>query len=145
MDYKDYYQVLGVDRNASPADIKRAYRKLAREHHPDLKPDDKSAEDRFKEINEAYQVLSDPGKRSKYDQLGSNWQQWQRSGRSPSDFDWSQWVSSGGAPRGGVRVEFSDLGDLFGRGAGAGGFSDFFDATSLAACPVQVHVAVQGG
>jgi curved DNA-binding protein len=122
MEYRDYYKTLGVDRNASEKEIKRAYRKLAREFHPDVNPDDKQAEERFKEINEAYQVLSDPEKRTKYDQLGANWQQWQRMGRDPGSFDWSQWY--GGAP-GGVRVEWSgDIGDLFGGGAGA--FSDFF-------------------
>jgi curved DNA-binding protein len=127
MEYKDYYKILGVDRNASEKEIKRAYRKLARKFHPDVNPGDKVAEEKFKEINEAHEVLSDPDKRSKYDQLGANWQQWQRRGGNPSNFDWSQWFASGpgGAP-GGVRVEWSgDIGDLFG-GGGAGGFSDFF-------------------
>jgi curved DNA-binding protein len=123
MEYKDYYKILGVDRNASEQDIKRAYRRLARQLHPDVNPDDKRAEEKFKEVNEAYQVLGDPEKRSKYDRLGANWQQWQRMGRDPSQFDWTQW--STGAP-GGTRVEWSgDLGDLFGDG-GAGVFSDFF-------------------
>jgi curved DNA-binding protein len=130
MEYKDYYKILGVDRNANEKDIKRAYRKLAREFHPDVNPDDKAAEEKFKEINEAYEVLSDPEKRSKYDQLGANWQQWQRKGRDPGNFDWSQWFA-GGAPGGGpggVRVEWSgDIGDLFG-GGGTSGFSDFFSA-----------------
>jgi len=125
MKYKDYYQTLGVDRNADEKDIKRAYRRLARQFHPDVNPDDEQAEEKFKEVNEAYEVLSDPDKRTKYDQLGSNWQQWQRAGRDPSQFDWGQW--SAGAP-GGVHVEWSgDLGDLFG-GAGADKFSDFFRA-----------------
>ena len=122
MEYRDYYKILGVDRNASEKEIKRAYRRLAREFHPDVNPDDKEAEEKFKEINEAHEVLSDPEKRAKYDQLGANYQQWQRMGRDPGNFDWSQWTS--GAP-GGVRVEWSgDIGDLF--GGGAGGFSDFF-------------------
>jgi curved DNA-binding protein len=125
MEYKDYYKILGVDRNASEKEIKRAYHRLARQFHPDVNPDDKQAEERFKEINEAHEVLSDSEKRTKYDQLGANWQQWQRMGRDPSNFDWSQWFA--GAP-GGVRVEWSgDLSDLFG-GAGAGAFSDFFQA-----------------
>jgi len=118
MDYKDYYKVLGVERNASEEDIRKAYRKLAMQYHPDRNPNDKQAEERFKEINEAYQVLSDAQKRSHYDQLGSDYSNWQRRG-APGDFNWDQY---GGFP-GGVRVEYSDLDDLFG---GAGGFSDFF-------------------
>jgi curved DNA-binding protein len=125
MEYKDYYQILGVDRNADEKVIKRAYRRLARQFHPDVNPNDRNAEDHFKEINEAYEVLGDPDKRAKYDQVGASWQQWQRRGRDPSHFDWSQWTT--GAP-GGVRVEWGgDLGDLFG-GAGTDMFSDFFQA-----------------
>ncbi|RPI94996.1 MAG: J domain-containing protein [Chloroflexi bacterium] len=118
MDYKDYYKTLGVERNASEDDIRKAYRKLAMQYHPDRNPNDKQAEERFKEINEAYQVLSDTQKRTHYDQLGSDYSNWQRRG-APGDFNWDQY---GGFP-GGVRVEYSDLDDLFG---GAGGFSDFF-------------------
>ena len=87
MKYKDYYQVLGVDRNASEKEIKRAYRRLARQFHPDVNPDDKQAEEKLKEINEAYEVLGDPEKRVKYDQLGANWQQWQRAGRDHGGHD----------------------------------------------------------
>ena len=126
MEYKDYYKILGVDRNAEEKEIKKAYRKLARQHHPDVNPGDKVAEERFKGINEAYEVLSDPEKRQKYDQLGSSWQQWQRTGRDPGGFDWSQW-SSGAQPGGGVRVEYRDLGDL-GDIFGGRDFSDFFQS-----------------
>ncbi len=123
MEYKDYYKILGVDKKAGQKEIKKAYRRLAREHHPDVNPGDKAAEERFKEINEAYEVLGDSTKRQKYDELGASWQQWQRTGRDPRGFDWSQWFS-GGQPSGGrVHVEYRDLGDLFGEG---GGFSDFF-------------------
>ncbi|HSB02204.1 MAG TPA: J domain-containing protein [Anaerolineales bacterium] len=121
MDYKDYYKVLGVERNASEDDIRKAYRKLAMQYHPDRNPNDKQAEERFKEINEAYQVLSDSQKRTHYDQLGSDYSNWQRRG-APGDFNWDQYGGGGGFP-GGVHVEYSDLDDLFG---GGGGFSDFF-------------------
>jgi curved DNA-binding protein len=114
MDYKDYYKILGVERKASEEDIRKAYRKLAMQYHPDRNPNDKQAEDRFKEINEAYQVLSDSKKRAHYDRLGSDYSTWQRRG-APGDFDWSQY---GGFPRG-TRVE--DMDEMFG-----GGFSDFF-------------------
>jgi curved DNA-binding protein len=119
MEYKDYYKILGVDRNANEDEIKRAYRQLALKYHPDKNPGDKRAEERFKEINEAYDVLGDSVKRSKYDQLGSSYRAWERMGGRPGGFDWSQWAR--GTP-GGVRVEVGDIGDLF------GGFSDFFNA-----------------
>src|SRR5574339_75522 len=119
MDYKDYYKTLGVERNASEDDIRKAYRKLAMQYHPDRNPNDTQAEERFKEINEAYQVLSDSEKRAHYDRLGSDYSRWQQRG-APGDFNWDQY--GGGFP-GGVRVEYGDLDDLFG---GAGGFSDFF-------------------
>src|SRR5258707_10909218 len=74
MEFQDYYKTLGIDRKASDADIKSAYRKLARKHHPDVNPNNKEAEARFKQVNEAYQVLSDPEKRKKYDDLGDDWE-----------------------------------------------------------------------
>lgn len=126
MEYKDYYKILGVNRDVSEKEMKRAYRRLARQFHPDVNPDDKQSEEKFKEINEAYEVLGDADKRAKYDQLGASWQQWQRAGRNSGQYDWSQWYTGG---PGGTRVEWSgDLGDLFGGGAGADAFSDFFRA-----------------
>lgn len=101
---KDYYKVLGITRDASQKDIKQAYRRLARKHHPDLNPGDKSAEARFKEINAAYEVLSDPGKRKKYDQFGDQWQYAE------------QFAKSGGQER--VRWDFGQGGTTFEYGGG---------------------------
>ena len=80
MDYKDYYKTLGVPRTATQADIKKAFRKLARQHHPDRNAGDKQAEERFKDVNEANEVLSDPAKRKQYDELGANWEAYARAG-----------------------------------------------------------------
>jgi curved DNA-binding protein len=123
MEYKDYYKILGVERKAGEDEIKRAYRKLALQYHPDRNPGNKQAEEKFKEINEAYQVLSDSEKRSRYDQLGESYTRWQQRGAPPGGFNWEEWMSGQpGAPGGGnVRVEYGDLEDLFG-----GGFSEFF-------------------
>jgi len=119
MDYKDYYKILGVERKASDDEIRKAYRKLAKQYHPDYNPNNKQSEDRFKEINEAYEVLSDSKKRSHYDKLGSEYSNWQRRG-NPGDFNWDQY---GGFPGGnGTRVNMDDLNEMF----GGGGFSDFF-------------------
>lgn len=124
MEYKDYYKILGVDRQAKEDQIKRAYRKLAMKYHPDRNPGDKQAEERFKEINEAYQVLSDPEKRARYDQLGDSYQRWQQRGGAPGGFNWDEWFTT--TPGGGnVRVEVGNLDDLFG-GSGLGDFSEFF-------------------
>ena len=124
MEYKDYYQTLGVKKNASQKEVKAAFRRLAKQWHPDANPNDPKAEGHFKEINEAYEVLSDPEKRGKYDQLGADWQRFQRSGGQPQDFDWNRWAS--GSPGGNVHVRYGtpeDLEELFGGGSP---FSDFF-------------------
>lgn len=119
MDFKDYYAVLGVDKQASQEEIKKAYRKLALKYHPDKNPGDKLAEEKFKEIAEAHQVLSDPANRKKYDQLGANWRQYEH-----ADFG-----SSGGAGsfRQGrsYKDAYGDVESMFGAGTG---FSDFFES-----------------
>ena len=128
MEYKDYYKSLGVSRNASQDEIRDAFRKLARKYHPDTNKDDKTAEENFKLINEAYQVLSDPDKRKKYDQFGANWEQYARAGGQPEDFDWGQWSARPGSS---TRINLEDLQDILGGGlggmGGGGGFSDFFE------------------
>ncbi|MDQ3020042.1 MAG: J domain-containing protein [Bacteroidota bacterium] len=126
MDYKDYYKVLGVNKNATQDEIKKAYRKLALKYHPDKNKGKKEAEDKFKEANEANEVLSDPEKRKKYDELGENWKYYQQSGGAQSqDFDWSQYANQGGRGRSGGQTYTyeGDMGDSF----GGGGFSDFFE------------------
>ncbi len=119
MNYKDYYKILGVSKNATQDEIKKAYRKLAVKYHPDKNPNDKKAEDRFKEIGEAFEVLKDPEKRKKYDHLGSNWKQYQNA--EPGGYNYSNFSrGSSGAE------SFFSGGSFFG-GQG-GGFSDFFNA-----------------
>ncbi|HMF95448.1 MAG TPA: DnaJ C-terminal domain-containing protein [Vicinamibacterales bacterium] len=103
MDFKDYYSTLGVSKTASDKEIKQAFRKLARKHHPDVNPGDKSAEGKFKEINEAYEVLGDPTKRKKYDELGANWRAYEQAGARPGGpgFDPSQFGGGWNAQFGG--------------------------------------------
>jgi len=125
MDFKDYYKVLGVEPGADAKAIKSAYRKLARQHHPDVNPGDKSAVEKFKEINEGYQVLSDPEQRKKYDEMRAQYQQWQQQGGRPQDFNWQQ---GGAPPAGGARGGYAsseDLADMFGADSP---FSNFFQS-----------------
>jgi len=96
MTYKDYYKDLGIGKTATPAEIKKAYRTLANKYHPDKTKGDKAAEERFKEINEANEVLSDPVKRKKYDQFGADWKRYEEAGAQPGGFDWSKYASGGG-------------------------------------------------
>ena len=100
MEYKDYYKTLGVKKNATADEIKKAYRKLARKHHPDVNQGDKAAEEKFKDINEANEVLSDEEKRAKYDSFGAEWQQFSGSGGRAQDFNWGNWGA--GQPGGGA-------------------------------------------
>jgi curved DNA-binding protein len=128
MDFKDYYSTLGVAKTATEKEIKQAYRKLARKHHPDVNPGDKSAETRFKEINEAYEVLGDPAKRKKYDDLGANWRAYEQAGAGQG-FDPGQaggaWnVNAGGGPSGYRTMTQEEMNEMFGEGGNP--FSDFF-------------------
>lgn len=96
MTYKDYYKDLGVGKTATPGEIKKAYRTLAKKYHPDKTKGDKTAEEKFKEINEANEVLSDPEKRKKYDQFGADWKHYEEAGAQPGGFDWSKYASDRG-------------------------------------------------
>lgn len=123
MDFKDYYEILGVPPNADRKVIQQTFRQLARKHHPDVNPGNKDAEEKFKTINEAYQVLSDAKQRKKYDELRAQYQQWQQTGGRQQDFDWQNWSAQPGK---GARVQYAspeDMEDLFGS---ASPYSDFF-------------------
>jgi curved DNA-binding protein len=123
MDFKDYYQILGVALTSDAKAIKSTYRKLARLHHPDVNPGDKASVEKFKEINEAYQVLSDPEQRKKYDEMRAQYQQWQQHGGRPQDFNWQQSHASPGNGAQGAYSASEDFEDTFG---GENPFSDFF-------------------
>lgn len=115
--YKDYYKILGVDRNAPEKEIKSAYRKLARKYHPDVNPGDKAAEEKFKEVSEAYEVLSDKDKRSRYDQFGQYWEQMGQPGAQGQAPPWDTFTFDYGGAAGQGQPDFG----------GAEGFSDFFE------------------
>jgi curved DNA-binding protein len=137
MNYKDYYDILGVGRNATEKEIKKAYRKKAAKFHPDRNPDDPSAEDRFKEVGEAYEVLSDPEKRDLYNKAGKDWKKYQRAagGGNGGGFDWSQYArqQQGHEFSGGQQSYRVNMDEMFGGGASSqtggqgGGFSSFFE------------------
>ena len=154
MNYKDYYKILGVTKNASQKDIKKAYRKLAAKYHPDKNPDNKEAEEKFKEVNEANEVLSDTEKREKYDTLGSNWEAYQHTGD-----DWRQYAnqkrdSSQFYQQRGEAEDFSSFFEaFFGGGRGASSFggssgsrrqASFSGGDTQAELPITLLEAYQG-
>jgi curved DNA-binding protein len=143
--FKDYYSVLGVPKTATQDEIRKAFRKLARQHHPDVAKDKKTAESKFKEINEANEVLSDPEKRKRYDELGADWNSPGRQGPPPG------WQQGGGMDFGGGGGSFSDFFETFFRGGGGkkrkSGFGSFAQRGNDVELELPVHIeeALQGG
>ncbi|TRZ43266.1 DnaJ C-terminal domain-containing protein [Robertkochia solimangrovi] len=131
MEFIDYYKVLGIDKSASAADIKKAYRKLARKYHPDVNPNDKDAELRFKQLNEANEVLSDPEKRKKYDQYGKDWMHAEEFEKAKASQQYSQSGSGPFTYSGGTSEE--DFSDFFESMFGGGGFGGGFRSRSQSA------------
>jgi curved DNA-binding protein len=122
MDFRDYYATLGVPKTASAKDIKQAFRKLARKHHPDVNPGDRGAEAKFKEVNEAYEVLGNPETRKKYDELGANWRQYEQVPPGAA----GPWAAGAPGSTGGFRtMTQEEMEEMF--GAGGSPFSDFFN------------------
>ncbi|PHN04454.1 DnaJ C-terminal domain-containing protein [Flavilitoribacter nigricans] len=143
MQYKDYYQILGVDKKATEKEIKKAYRKLATKYHPDKNPDDKAAEEKFKEITEAYEVLSDSEKRKKYEQLGANWEAFQQSGFDPNQYQQGNPFGQGG---GHTFVFEGDPSEFFGGGGGSSFFDMFFgQGTQDKTDPFEAFMHQRGG
>jgi curved DNA-binding protein len=144
MEFKDYYATLGVSKTATDKEIKQAYRKLARKHHPDVNPNDKGAEAKFKEINEANEVLGDPEKRKKYDELGANWRQYEQAQQQGQGYpggspfggpgggfggfggEGGAWTINMGGPGGARTMSEEEMRDMFEGGGGEDPFSDFF-------------------
>lgn len=132
MDFKDYYSILGVSKDADEKTIKKAYQKLAKKYHPDVNPGNKEAEEKFKEVAEAYEAIGDHEKRHKYDEVRQNYEAWQNNGRQ-GNYDWGRWQANPGqgtythtmSPE-----EFAEMFGDFGMGGTfsgpGGGFSDFF-------------------
>ncbi|MEX2574202.1 MAG: J domain-containing protein [Balneolaceae bacterium] len=145
MEYKDYYKILGVDRNATQEEIKKKYRKLAAKYHPDKNPDDPTAEKKFTNLGEAYEVLKDPEKRKLYNQAGSDWKRYQQAGGGSGGFDWSrysgdQYRSTGRGPHFRGNMDYEQFGNRQGSQ-----FSSFFETLFGGADPFARAGRPQGG
>jgi curved DNA-binding protein len=157
MDYKDYYKILGITRTAKPDEIKKAYRRLALKYHPDKNPGDNTAAQKFHEINEAHEVLSNPEKRKKYDRFGQDWQHYQEAGQGKTGgFDWSKYAHYNNDRGNSGSFHYSgNLGDnipedffekLFGQRftAGAGGPGSFSGSDAVVEAPITLEEAYHG-